>query len=86
MEKNMTREQVIREQRKIEKIVERFSGEVDFTGKTIRFDNPLKIETRADALDILFLLTLYDDWNCDFYEAHEALARFVKKLPNEKAQ
>ena len=82
----MTREQVIREQNKIAKIVERFGGEVDFIAKTISFDNPLKIETRADALDILFLLTLYDDWNCDFYEAHGALTRFVKKLPKEKAQ
>ena len=81
----MTREQVIRDQRKIGKITERFGGEVHFTAKTIRFDNPLKIETRTDALDILFLLTLYDDWTCDFYEAHEALTRFVKKLPKEKA-
>ena len=82
----MTREQVIRENSKIKKITERFGGECDFTAMSIKFDNPLKIVTRADALDILFLLTLYDDWNCDDFEAHEALTRFVKKLPKEKAQ
>ena len=81
----MTREKIIKEDRKIEKLVERFNGEVDFTAKTIRFYNPLKITTRADALDILFLINLWGDWIVDSAEPLEALICFVKKLPKENA-
>ena len=80
----MTREQASREDNKMARITERFGGKVLFMVKCIEWEKPIKIETRADALDILYLLTLYDDWNCQIYEPLEALTCFIKKLPKEK--
>ena len=75
-----------REERKIKKTAERFGGLFQLQLKMITFDNPITIKTRADALDILFLLHRYDDWTIDQDEPLEGLYQFIKKLPKEAAQ
>jgi hypothetical protein len=62
----------------------KFKGKVNEAGQTITFDKPLEIKSRADALDILFLLTAGDNWMCDFDEPLEALRRFIENLPEEQ--
>ena len=80
----MTRNQIIQEERKMKKITERFGGEVFINEQRIKFDNPIVIKTRADALDILFLLHRCDDWIVEQDEPLEGLYQFIKKLPKEK--
>ena len=77
----MFRDQVYREERKIQKITEKHGGEFFANGKIIKFDNPITVKTRADALDMLFLLLLNDDWTVEQDELLEALYQFIKKLP-----
>ena len=82
----MNRDQTIREENKIARIAKRFGGKIHFINKTIDWEKPINIETRADALGILYLLTLYNDWTCQDYKPLEALSRFIKKLPKGGTQ
>jgi hypothetical protein len=60
----------------------KFRGKVDESARTIEFDKPIKIRNRADALDILFLLTAGDNWMCyNIDKSLKALRRFIEKMP-----
>jgi len=67
---------------KIIKIAEKFGGEVTMPSKTIKLDKPVKIKSRADALDAFYLLLhgIDYDWTCDEHELLRALKRLFKKL------
>jgi len=66
-------------EKQIKIITEKFGGECNTRIKVIHFANPIKINSRADALDMLFLLQLVDDdWSPSLEEPLKALKNFIK--------
>ena len=74
---------MIKEER-LKNITKKFGGVFNLQGRNIQFHNPITLKSRADALDMLFCLTGFDDWMCDETEPLKALKKFIETLPEGK--